>query len=215
MIKGNTSKDLLIYNKERIELFKISKIMKLLDEGILESAVNRETFLAALQGWSNYFQRVMYARQAFCFEEPYYSLFLKHLEEEFGHDILLKKEHTTGLVIRDAYIEAAGTWFLNRMLSSTNLEKLLIVNLVLESCGDVFYNKVFPFFKANMKKKGGFFHIHAEADEDHSQLGMNLLKNLNDDVYVHLIDLTKQSWDMIEIILDRIALYLECNQKVG
>lgn len=201
--------DLLQYNKERIEQFKHTNIMKLIESGILEQPNKKEIFLAALQEWSNYFQRVMYARQAFCFEEPYCSLFHKHLEEEFGHDLLLQKEHTSGLVIRDAHIDAAGNWFLNRMISSSNPEKLIIVNLVLESAGDYFYSKVFPFFRENMKKKEGFFGIHAQADEAHSQIGIDLLRNQKPEMYLHWIDIAKQAWDMLEIILERIAIHLE------
>jgi hypothetical protein len=213
MSKKITLQDLIDVNRQRIEKFLNTPIMLLLNDKILETDQNKEIFLATLQVWSNYFQRIMYARQAFCFEEPYMSLFRLHLEEEFGHDILLQKEHTSGLVIEDNYIDAAGMWFLNKMLSSSNLEKLIIVNLVLESCGDVFYNKVFPFFEANMRKSGGFFQIHALADEHHSEVGKELLSHHSSATYSQLIKILNESWDMLEIILDRIAFHLTSNQS--
>ena len=209
MSNTTTLFDLLHYNNQRIAQFKTTRIMQLLEQGVLNLEGKKEKFLAALLIWSHYFQRTLYARQAFCFEEPFETIFREHLAEEFGHDLLLQQEHNDDSIIEDAHIDAAGTWFLNSMLSSSNLEKLIIVNLVLESAGDVFYTTVFPFFQANMKKKGGFFQIHAQADAHHSQIGMDLIKDQSAVTYSRLISVAGQSWDMLEIIFARIADHLQ------
>ena len=120
-LKIATLESLLAYHQMRLEKYLKSEIFSLLKPKILEDQNKKNLFLACLQVWSRYFQRIMHMRQAVSDLEPYRSLFLEHFKEEFGHDLLLEKNSDQTIKVEDTIIEAISSWFLNKMLTTSDI----------------------------------------------------------------------------------------------
>jgi hypothetical protein len=88
------------------------------------------------------------------------------------------------------------------MLTLDNAGKTL-VNLVLETSGYHFHTLAKPVFAS--AESADYFDAHAEADETHMELGLELLANQHPDVYRQLLELLEDSWDMLETVTNRFA----------
>jgi hypothetical protein len=136
-----------------------------------------------------------------CRDQAYVSMFHGHLLEELGHNDLLKVEGREQ-ILRDPILRAASSWFSHRMLTLDNAGKT-VVNLVLETSGYHFHTLAKPIF-ADIDC-GNYFEAHAEADETHMELGIDLLANQHPDVYRQLFQILEDSWDMLETVTNRFA----------
>ncbi|MEQ4695243.1 MULTISPECIES: hypothetical protein [Providencia] len=119
------------------------------------------------------------------------------MKEELGHDEMLPESGDW-----DPEIDAFGNWFVLKMLQLDNLEKLVVVHLVLEKCADVFHS----FAKRNISESGEYIDAHAELDHGHSELGKELYDNLTEEQYVGMERLCEHSWHMLELLLNRVAV---------
>jgi len=168
----------------------------------------RERFLSALYVWSVYFQRMLYARQSVCTDPVLRELYADHLREEFGHDVLLRERHGVTETVYDPALEAAGNWFLMQMHGADEAAKIVIVHLVVESSCQVFGERTAPAFADRTADTTSYFELHAEVDEDHSELGMDHLRGLAPEQFPALMRVCNQAWDQLELAHERIAAYL-------
>lgn len=172
-----------------------------LRNGSFNTTHRREAVCQAIRVFSDAFQTFLFTRQAMCRDQAYVSMFHGHLLEELGHNDLLKVEGRER-ILRDPILRAASSWFSHRMLTLDNAGKT-VVNLVLETSGYHFHNLAKPVFVDI--DCGNYFEAHAEADETHMELGIDLLANQHPDVYRQLLRILEDSWDMLETVTNRFA----------
>ncbi len=193
---------LLRYNEDRLENLSRSRFFQLVTDETLDMPACRERFLSCLHAWSRHFQTVMFARQASCEDPVYAAAFQDHLREEIGHDALLAT-HRKGLQpVWDPVIESAAAWFVSRMHILDNCAKTAVVHLVLESTGARFHRVA---ARARVLKGIDYFHVHDHHDDDHTQVGIDLLSGESPETYAHLRSVVGQAWDVFGVLLDRMA----------
>lgn len=202
-------KELNRLNNFLIKRHKENSLFKLFSSKKLESDEDkRNKFLCALSIWSHYFQKMLYARQAFCSNRELLPLYRQHLDEEYGHDILLEKQYKLEHDIYDPILESACQWFVSKMLSSDEAEKIVIVHMVVESSGHEFGNAAKNIFnlKDNHHTDESYFNVHAELDDDHSEIGLSYIHKESPAHFPKLIDICRQAWDQMDLIHERLAL---------
>jgi quercetin dioxygenase-like cupin family protein len=191
-------------NEELLQRHLNNKLFKLFKTDELRKQSNkRDLFYSALHVWSVYFQRMIHARQALCFNDDLKEIYTQHMLEEIGHDRLLAEKIESNIKTYDPILEAACTWFLSRMYSSDEVEKVVIIHMVVESSGHEFGHESKRALAEH--DTDGYFVVHAEADEDHSQMGMDQLENLSTKKYEKLIAVCREAWDQMDLIHDRIT----------
>lgn len=188
-------------NSEWSERFSNSPLVRLVRDGQALNASTRDRLLDCLQGWSHFFQRLLAARVASAPLTDYGAAAREHLEEEFNHDMqLLAQRGGKPAVIQDPAMEAIATWFLHRMLTGSEAEKVVLMHLVLEESSRVFHSSARDAF-ADMDH----FRLHEEADEDHTEAGFQLLERngpLDLSVLAPALD---TGWRMMQLICDRMS----------
>lgn len=171
-----------------------------LESGRLADARDRERFFDAVQVFSRYFQRAMFARSATVDDPRFEQPFRSHLAEEYGHDERLAADVGHRSSVWDPLLEAASNWFVWKMVTLDNAEKVVLSSLVLEVSSDLVSRHgqaVFPGIP--------YFEVHAEADSGHQQVGMPLLENLETAAYSRLFQVQQEGWDMLNVMAARIA----------
>ncbi len=166
----------------------------------------RARFVAALYVWSSYFQRMIHARQAVCADPVLSEEYGKHFEEEFGHDRLLRERYGITEKVYDPALEAASSWFVAQMHQLDEAQKIVVVHLVVESSGHVFGLATAEIF-GKTAKSGDYFDVHAEADDDHRNIGRDHLKTLPASALPQLLDTCRRAWDQIDLVHERIAAW--------
>ncbi len=196
----NSFEELIKYNEKLFQLFTQRPFFLMIKENSELSLIKRQRFLNCVQVFSNEFQKVMFARQASCVDKKYLPTFTKHFEEELGHDDLLMQRKNIKTE-KDAVLTASSSWFVWQMFVRDNIEKVVLVHLVLELSGDFYHELAKEHFEGDVDSD--FFSIHAEADEFHANMGVDLLVDLSDENYKQLKDVVKQSWQMLTVMVDR------------
>jgi hypothetical protein len=177
----------------------------LLRNGLLDTTPKRAAACEAIRVFSDAFQTFLFTRQAMCRDEGYAKAFHGHLLEELGHNRLLEVAGNRR-IFGDPILRATSCWFSHQMLTLDNAGKT-VVNLVLETSGYHFHNLAKPVFAS--ADSSHYFELHAEADEGHMELGMDLLTDLHPDVYRRLLDILEDSWNMMETVTTRFAELIE------
>lgn len=193
------SGQLIRYQEERLAAHVKIEFFLMLNDGTLNNPQRKARFLACLHQWSSAFQRMMFLRQGLTHGNPWESLFLKHLNEELGHDALLAQEARLSETRADAAIEACASWFLYRTVTGDNLERLVITHCVLERSAHAFHTIASQLFSS------AYFYAHAVADDAHHNMGMNELKSISEDTYRRLLEASAKPWDMLELMLARMS----------
>jgi quercetin dioxygenase-like cupin family protein len=170
------------------------------DDGIRRQG-RREVMCEALRVFSDAFQGILLTRQATCRDDHFSSVFRTHLLEELGHNELLKVSGRSG-ADRDAVLRAASAWFCHQMLVLDNSGKA-IVNLVLETAGYHFHTLAQAVFVSD--ESAEYFHVHAEGDELHKDVGLDLIEDLHPENYRRLHRVLEDTWDMFDTMTKRIA----------
>jgi hypothetical protein len=104
-------------------------------------------------------------------------------------------------IATDAILKATSGWFCHQMMVLDNAGKA-VVNLVLETAGYHFHSLASPVFRGDEGET--YFDTHAEADEHHKDIGVDLLEGLRPDTYRELYDVLESSWNMLEAVTQRI-----------
>lgn len=200
---GESVKALLAYNTAMLEQHKQLRCFQFFSDGTLDDPAKREVFLACLQALARHFQIVMFTRQAHCADERFAALFMRHLREEIGHDEVLRQDRGRSDDIWDPVIEAVGAWFASRMSTLDNLEKMVVVHLVLETSGA----HMGELSRKTMPRYGSakYFQLHDEVDDSHVSLAIEPLKNLSPEVLARLRLVIGQAWQMMNTWGDRVA----------
>jgi hypothetical protein len=194
--------DVLEYNEKRLRQHVRIPFFQILEDGTLLDEKKRARFLGCLYVWSGYFQQIMFSRQATSVDERFKPVFLEHLAEELGHDKLLE-EYGKKVKIEDPVLEATSSWFVHKMFQLDNVGKAALVHLVLEASGDEFHTRADPLFSRFVTTE--YFNVHAELDDGHAEIGVDLLKHQHPVTYAEILNLIEQSWDMFETLMDRIV----------
>lgn len=183
-----------------------NSLFRLFDTDTLrKDDVRRQRFLESLYVWSRYFQKMLFMRQAVCADESLLPLYSGHLRDEFGHDELLKTQNNLTGGAYDPVLEAASLWFINKMFSGNEAEKIVIIHMVIESSGHLFGEATKALFARASSEGDSYFDVHAEADEDHSTIGRPYLQQLAPDAFPGLMETCSQAWEQMDLVHERIA----------
>ncbi|ARB91018.1 cupin domain-containing protein [Legionella longbeachae] len=197
----NYLKELQLINSKYMERFEQNEIFNALgEEQLSESQKNK--FLDYLQILSDNFQKMVLIRSGLTDNKEFECLFKEHLKEEFGHDEALRNSRDNLVKREDAIFESLCTWFNYKMLTLDNLEKMVLVHLVIESSADLFYNKIGHIFNTN---KITHFECHSEHDHSHKDVDQDLFKHINKNTFDALKIIQKQGWDIVEKQYERLA----------
>lgn len=195
--------DLTLNNKKFIAQFESSSLMNLIRSQHMDSIDNRQKLLDCIQIFSNYFQKIVMLRYVFCENNLFFQSSRQHLLEEFDHNYLLQNDRLNKKNIWDPVLEACSSWFTWKMFTSDNDEKIVIVNLVLESSANIFFQEAHKVMSKFQETE--YFAKHAELDQAHEELGLELLDNLSDKKLSQMATLQSQAWDILITLCNRIA----------
>lgn len=209
-IHATTLDELLDFNEQCFTRFKERPLFVAIKEGLFEKDEKKRLIcFDYLQIFTDGFQKMLYARQASCSDEKFAPVFLEHLKEEIGHnDLFRDRDKVTKKY--DPVLDAVCTWFIYQMLTLDNVEKTVVMHLVIESTGD-YYHKV----ASNLSKflHSDYYSVHNEHDEQHVAMGINLLRGYPPFVYDRIKQLIDQSWLQMITMVDRV--YFLINQEIN
>jgi len=185
-------------------VFAKSKIMKMIEEG---SNFDTKKFLKVLYQWSTWFQKISLERFRNVSDDipEVRKLVTSHFLEEQGHDHLLKQSIPELEDINDPILEACASWFFVQMGKNTEIERSIIMHLVLEKSGEIFHEQAMVHFSHLP-----YFNVHCDHDADHATMGYDILeKLLHHQTNVKAIEnfkpFLKLSWNMMLNLTDRMA----------
>lgn len=201
---NGTLDQVLKENRDFCQQFKTnSKLMKLISGKSMTEKHNRARLLDCIQVFSDYFQKTVMLRSVFCENTQFTPVVQDHLKEEFGHNTDLARDRHYRNPVWDPVLESTSAWFAWNMLAMDNDEKTLVVHLVLESSANVFFIAADKVMQTYDETK--YFNIHADLDEGHEQMGIDLIRDLTPSRYLRLIEVQRQAWDVLNAACNRIA----------
>lgn len=203
--KENFFDKLLSKNSCFLKRFQKNKVFDAL-KNIERNTEKRKIFLDYFQIVSDHFQKMVLLRSALCDTDKHESIFWKHLEEEFGHQNLLRNSRKDFQERNDPVLEALCVWFTHKMATLDNYEKHFLVQCVIEEAGAEFYKNSYTTF---LDLEISHFDTHLELDAAHAQHKINLLNSINQEQYENLLKLQKKAWDTIEAQYERLAILIE------
>jgi hypothetical protein len=142
-------------------------------------------------------------RNVFCDDPTIWRVTNEHLQEEFGHNWLLLKDRNNKPSIWDPILDATSSWFVWKMFTLNNIEKTVLVHLVLESSANIFFREAHKIM--HQYGETDYFKIHLETDEKHELLGKNFLINASINELSRLLLVQQQGWDVLKVACDQIA----------
>lgn len=164
----------------------------------------RGRLLDSILVWSNYFQRVVLARSAFTDDTRYSGIFKEHLDEEYNHNTALARDRGPELTeVWDPILESTSSWFAWKMLTLDNLDKLVLVHLVLEAAATEWHRVAHPIM--SRYRETNHFQTHDQVDHGHEDLGLELLEKIDADTFKRLSSVQKEGWDMMNVMCARMA----------
>ena len=201
-----TLEQLLDFIEKRRSKFLQLPLCTMLAGEPLRDAKKRRTFLACARRFSINFQRLLFLRQGLCTDPRFYDLFLQHLNEEIGHDKLLADAEVPE-PISDTLFEATITWFNFQMVALDNVERAVLMHLVLEVAGDAMH--ALTTRQLSVHVASGYFDVHAELDAGHSNMVTPVLQDLTATHYQRLGQIAESGWDMIDAVMNRCFQLME------
>ncbi len=201
-----TLEGLLAHNEVRAKMALESRYFKLLRGDALASPENRGRLRDGIRVFSDAFQIVLFTRQATCRDEDYFGTFRQHLVEELGHNELLTVPENRRAP-SDPILRSTSTWFCHQMLTLDNLGKAALIHLVLETAGYHFHTLAAPVLGGDVSAE--YFHIHAEADDEHKDLVYRFLENQHPETYRRLRRIVDEGWDMFDAMTERMVHLVE------
>ncbi|EKS6645998.1 hypothetical protein QCD58_004927 [Enterobacter hormaechei] len=192
------------YHEKRLKKHINLPFFNLLSNGILNDAHYFNRFIECLQQWSACFQSIMHLRQATTKQDVFKKIFGAHFKDEFGHDDILSSSFSINNKKTHSFIDVSSAWFKFEMLTSSDLDKMVIVHHVLERSAHAFHSEAINNPLCNSK----YFSIHAESDEEHHEMGRELTYLINRNNYEHLMDVSEKSWDILELMLQNMHEYI-------
>lgn len=194
---------LLARNKVFAATYTNSKLLSLITSKEMANKATREKLLDCIQVFSDQFQKVVMLRQIFCEDKSYFGVATQHLIEEFGHNFSLTKDRNARPTVWDPILEASASWFTWKMMTLDNDEKTILVHFVLESSACVFFEAAHKVM--TQYSETDYFEIHAEADEEHEKMAIDILQNIPPSKMERLCLIQAQGWSMLNTVCDQIA----------
>lgn len=209
---ANTTR-LMAVNQTYVNRWAEHRIFGLLKDGVISrDPIKRRRLLDCLQVWSNQFQRIVLSRAAYTDNRLFRSLAAAHLDEEFNHHKLLAGDRLDAGNVWDPVLESTSEWFVSKMLSMDNPEKIVLVHLVLEGAAAVFYAVWSPIMREGERHSSAHWNAHAGEivlDDQHVQMGLDLLNALPLRDFSRLESTLKIGWEMMYTMFDRIVHLIE------
>lgn len=134
-----------------------------------------------------------------------------HFDEEYGHNLILQRERNTDDSEWDPILEACSSWFCWKIFTLDNYEKSFLIHFILESSADIFFRKADQVMQQYQSTT--YFHTHAENDDRHAEMGMELIRGLSKRSYSNLLELQKEGWDVLLSLCNRIAYIVESSTE--
>jgi quercetin dioxygenase-like cupin family protein len=196
---------LLQKNAHFTEQFSQHRLLAAIDDGAFDDEARRSQLLNHLQIWSDLYQKMLFCRAAFTDNSKFASVARLHLNDEFGHDESLRDR--PGIKpVWDPVVDAAGNWFMTKMLSTDEAEKTVLVHLVLESAASIFYAR---FADTAAKARGGIEHFDShssgQVDTEHIKIGVDALREVPLKDHGPLMEAQIRGWMMFTTLFDRLA----------
>lgn len=185
------------------EQFLQNPLMQLIVSDHMNDRLKRHRLLDAIQTFSDYFQKVVMLRSAFCDNPLFFTVSQAHLSEEFEHNMQLMRDRQHRPRIWDPILESGSTWFAWKMLTLDNDEKTVLVHLVLETSGSIFFQAAHRVMQAFGETD--YFAVHAVADDEHQHMGVTLLRDISNERFQSMIDLQQQGWRILNMVCERMA----------
>lgn len=166
----------------------------------------RKVIFGYIKRWSECFQTIIFLRQANTLDGELSSIFLQHLEEEIGHQKYLQEYEYHF----DALFEGFCAWFERKISIVSDVEKTILVHMVLETAGTIFSSTVGSEKNRN-DKVSSYIELHSDLDEDHSSLGREHVDKYCQNNFESAKVFNSHCWDifnaMFTYILDRAQEY--------
>ena len=195
---------LLENNKVLTKEYENNLLMQLLKSNLIQEKHIRERLLDCIQVFSDYFQKVVMLRYIFSDNSKFSSVTHQHLNEEYGHNTFLNQDRHYRPSVWDPILEATGSWFAWKMFTLDEEEKTVLVHLVLETSAQLFFTRAHQVMEQYQETE--YFKIHRDADEQHEQMGIDLLKELTVEKYQRLQKILSQGWAILNTACNQIAL---------
>jgi quercetin dioxygenase-like cupin family protein len=200
---GSQVEQLFKKNEEYMERFDKHRLFVLVRNGLLENPESRKRFLDCFQVWSNYFQKMILNRVVTLQDPSFEELAWLHLTEELGHNRDLAKGRSDLQPVFDPVLEGVCAWFPSKIGAISDLEKVVLVHLVVEASAVFFYKHVRPAMGTSDGKK--HFDSHKGADEAHVEMGYEFLRKTSSADWPRLFDIQRQGWAMLMAVMGRVA----------
>jgi mannose-6-phosphate isomerase-like protein (cupin superfamily) len=167
--------------------------------------VARQRLTAHLQVWSDHFQRILRLRSALSDDVNHAAVAEAHLREELGHNEQL------GRTLRDVrpwdpVLESMCAWFVWKTQALGDVERTVLVHLVLEAAASVFYSQMQPWFAGD--RAANHFDAHVLDDDRHTMMGVEVLRNAAALDVPRLSHLHERGWHVMNAMFDRIVAIL-------
>ena len=199
---GSQMEQLFKKNEEFMERFDKHRLFVLVRNGLLKDPVARRKFLDCFQVWSNYFQKMVLNRVVTLQNPAFEDLAWLHLLDELGHNRDLAKSRADLQTVFDPVLEGVCSWFPAKVGVISDLEKVVLVHLVVEASAVFFYKYMQPAM-ANTAK--GHFEKHKSDDEAHVAMGYDFLRNIASADWPRLFEIQRQGWGMLMAVMGRVA----------
>jgi quercetin dioxygenase-like cupin family protein len=197
---------LLAYNQARLAEFVQRPIFELLSDGTLDDPAKRKVYLDSLQIWVDGNQTLLFSRQATTQDPAFEGMFLRHMKDEMGHDLMHKDRadgSSTQTRARDPLMEAITSWFAYQMYVLDNAEKTAVIHLVIENASSAYHRSARPALAKYVND--AYFELHVEADDGHAAMGVEALRSESPRTYARLRTVIGEAWDMIGAMTDRVT----------
>jgi quercetin dioxygenase-like cupin family protein len=202
-LTGTPIDQLFKKNEEYMERFDKHRLFVLVRNGLLNNPQARRRFLDCFQVWSNQFQKMVLNRVVTLQNPNFEELAWLHLVEELGHNRDLAKSRSDLQPVFDPILEAVCSWFPSKIGMLSDIEKVVLVHLVVEASALFFYKHVQPAMGASGTKN--HFDSHKAGDEAHVQMGYDFLRNVASADWPRLFEIQRQGWSMLMAVMGRVA----------
>jgi hypothetical protein len=190
-------------NEQYMERFDKHRLFALVNRGLLAGSDARARFLDCFQVWSNYFQKMLLARAVTVQNPEAEELSWDHLIEELGHNRDLAKGRPDLRQVFDPILEGACAWFPWKTALIGDVEKVVLIHLVVEASATYFYKHVQP--KMGTGRPEDHFEHHKVADNRHVEMGYEFLRGRRLENAPALFEVQRQGWAMLSAVMGRIA----------
>ncbi|WP_387468091.1 cupin domain-containing protein [Photorhabdus sp. RM323S] len=202
-VGDNIAEQLFQLNEKYMDRFDKHRLFALVRKGLLKNPEAKKRFLDCFQVWSNHFQKMVLTRVITLQDPKFEELAWLHLIEELGHNRILAKNRTDLQTVFDPVLESTSAWFPWKMNSISDIEKVVLVHLVVEASATFFYKHIQPEMVSTAT--GGHFDIHTITDDEHMAMGYEFLRNIPLSDGERLFEIQHQGWSMLMSVMGRIA----------